>query len=284
MGHGHDNHKGDDGHGTAHEEHNHGGGGGHGHGHGPLHPVPHESYEEAKVHRRPQLGTKEHLEQTHFWNEACPSIETKPRSVWDRFSRVMRFDLFEDGDRISVNTPKRRTYNNFMDWFFAPTFPLKPELYVDAYSRPNPCPEEYWAETWRWPRNKYVNPKIPPPVDGKYNDYYHMLAYRNWFEMEREVYLAETKEIYFTLVRCILKENERSNGQKNCRHIFNKWFAMTRAEEFQQAMLYMALTGNAAIRETPYPANFVDEKRKIYDDWLFRTRHKRPTDDFIEHV
>jgi hypothetical protein len=49
-------------------------------------------------------------------------------------------------------------------------------------------------------------------------------------------------------------------------------------EEFNQSLLYMAVTGNCAIRETPYPPDFVDQKRKIYDDWLYRTRMKRPGD------
>lgn len=280
-GHGHGGH-GDHGHG--HDDHGHGhGGGGHGHGHhGPLHYVNHEGYHPEKPPaRQPQVGTQEHFDNPRMWNDNPSLADSKPRSVWDRFSRVMRFDVFEEGDRISLSTPTRIQPESWVKWFLGPTMPLKPELYVDAYSRPNPCPEDYWSDTWRWPRTKYVNVKIPPPIDGKYNDYYHMIAFRKWFEMEREVYLAECREVYHMLVRCILKENEKVNGMKNCRHIFNKWFSMSRAEEFHQSMLYMALTGNAAIRETPYPENFVDEKRKIYDDWLFRTRHRRPTDDFV---
>ncbi|KAG8340023.1 hypothetical protein ERJ75_001364600 [Trypanosoma vivax] len=200
-----------------------------------------------------------------------------PRSVFERFSRLMQLQYGQDPDMPLLGGSVERKYSGWLDYITSPVFPLRPRTYVDAYTRPNPCPEEYWWASWRWPRTKYVNAKVPPPVGGRYNDYYHYLAYKNWFERERDVYVAHANLVNEMTMRCLVKEGQY-NAAKNCRHLYHKGFAMSRLEEFNQALLYMAVTGNAAIRETPYPENFVEEKRKIYDDWLFRTRMKKPGD------
>jgi hypothetical protein len=92
--------------------------------------------------------------------------------------------------------------------------------------RPNPCPEEFWVAPWRWPNYKIINPKIPPPIDGKYNDYYHFLAFRTWLRRERDVYHAHLCLLREMMERCLVKEGAE-NAPKNCRHLFNKYFAMS---------------------------------------------------------
>lgn len=223
----------------------------------------------------PSMASQEYLENIPAFDRT--KMPTKPISAVERFSRVLRLQWGQDPDMPSLGANLERKYNGFFDWLLSPMAPLRPQTYVDAHTRPNPCPEEYWWASWRWPRTKYINAKVPPPVDGKYADYYHYLAYKLWFEKERDVYVAHTNLVHEMVNRCIVKEGQY-NAAKNCRHLYNKGFAMTRAEEFNQTLLYMAITGNAAIRETPYPDNFVDEKRKIYDDWLFRTRMRKPGD------
>lgn len=122
-----------------------------------------------------------------------------------------------------------------------------------------------------------MNAKVALPVDGQYADYYHYLAYKNWLERERNVYMAHVNLVPEMASHCVVEEGQR-NAAKSCRHLYRKEFTISRMEELDQALLYMAMTGNAAIRETPSPNSFVGEKRKIYDDWLYRTRLQRPTD------
>lgn len=214
--------------------------------------------------------------------ENLPAFDTEkpmppPRSAVERFTRILQMQFGQDPDMPTLGHNLERKYHGFFDYLLSPLAPLRPRTYVDAHTRPNPCPEEYWWASWRWPRTKYVNAKVPPPVDGKYTDYYHYLAFKNWLERERDVYVAHANLVHDMTSRCLVKEGQY-NAAKNCRHLYHKGFAMSRMEEFNQAMLYMAMTGNAAIRETPYPENFVEEKRKIYDDWLYRTRMRKPGD------
>ncbi|CBH17996.1 NADH-ubiquinone oxidoreductase complex I subunit, putative [Trypanosoma equiperdum] len=223
----------------------------------------------------PSMASKEYTENLPAFDSDRPM--PPPRSVFERFSRVMQLQFGQDPDMPLLGSRAERKYRSWLDYVTSPPSPLLPRNYVDAYTRPNPCPEEYWWASWRWPRIKYVNAKVPPPVDGKYNDYYHYLAYKNWMERERDVYVAHANLVNEMAMRCLVKEGQY-NAAKNCRHLYHKGFAMSRMEELNQTLLYMALTGNAAIRETPYPENFVEEKRKIYDDWLFRTRMKKPGD------
>eukprot|EP00331_Platyophrya_macrostoma_P014090 CAMPEP_0176433804 /NCGR_PEP_ID=MMETSP0127-20121128/16261_1 /TAXON_ID=938130 /ORGANISM="Platyophrya macrostoma, Strain WH" /LENGTH=264 /DNA_ID=CAMNT_0017816343 /DNA_START=40 /DNA_END=834 /DNA_ORIENTATION=- len=248
----------------------------HGHGHGEMPRVPYTKqappFEKIPL---PQLGSTEHLEQLQAFDNNRPIPQ--PRSMMDRFAKVLRLEVFLDKDMPAMSHPNSRGYASYLDWLTSSLVPLRPKDYVDAYTRPNPCPEEFWHIPWKWPRTKYVNAKVPPPVDGKYNDYYHYLAYKNWLQRERDVYVAHTNLVHDALCRCIVREGQY-NAPKNCKHIANKSFAMSRMEELNQTLLYMALTGNCAIRETPYPAEFLEEKRKIYDDWLTRTRMKKPGD------
>ena len=223
----------------------------------------------------PQIGTPayDNATPTAFEpNEPMP----KPRSIWRRF-RLALFHWGNDEDMPTVAIKPRKMHKHFYEQITQPIFPLKPETYADNYERPNRCPEEFWYNPWRWPQTKIINPKIPPPIDGKYNDFYHFLAFKYWLRRERDVYVAHCALIQEMLNRCIVKEGAH-NAPKNCRHIWNKHFAMTRSEEWNQTLLYMSITGNNAIRETPYPEDFVEQKRKIYDDWLFRTRMRRPND------
>ena len=232
-------------------------------------------YQPVEGHKFP-LGTKEYLENTPGFH---PDKQMPPpRTLWERYREVFSF-INDDSEKPTLGEHRIKKNRTLWQALTAPLFPLKPETYVDAYRRPNPCPEEYWWNPWRWPNTRQVNPKIPPPVDGKYNDYYHYLAYRLWLRRERDVYVATCHLVKQMLDRCIAKEGT-INGIKNCRHLWHKFFAMTRQEEFNQALLYMAITGNCIIRETPYPENFLEEKRKIYDDWLARTRMKKPGDVF----
>ena len=224
---------------------------------------------------RPQLGTKKYVEEH-------PSLPDKPMpkpSYARILSGVLSLNVWELLERptLSQNTEPWQFSQRLMMRLWGPSKPLKPVDYTDAYWRPNPCPEETWEMPWRWTRFKMVNPKIPPPIDGKYNDFYHYLAFKHWFQNERRVYCHAAQVANLTLQRCMVKEGPQYM-LKNCRHLRNKVFAMTRSEELHQVLLYMSITGNCAIRETPYPDDFVEQKRKIYDDWLFRTRMKRPRD------
>lgn len=245
----------------------------HGHSGGSSEAGRHESpFKRIEV---PSMASEKYLEE-------LPDVDSRripngPRGVAERFSRVLQMQWGQDPDMPSLGVNRERKYDGFMDWLLSPMSPLRPRTYVDSHTRPNPCPEEYWWASWRWPRTKYVNAKVPPPVDGKYSDYYHYLSFKNWFERERDVYVAHTNLVHEMLNRCIVKEGQY-NAAKNCRHLYNKGFAMSRAEEFNQTLLYMAMTGNAAIRETPYPDDFVEQKRKVYNDWLFRTRMRKPSD------
>lgn len=198
-------------------------------------------------------------------------------SLVSLFSRLLQLQFGQDPELPTIGTRLERQYQGWLDYWTSPLSPLRPKNYVDAYTRPNPCPEEYWWASWRWPRTKYVNAKVPPPENGEYQDYYHYLAFKMWLERERDVYVAQANLAHEMLNRCIVKEGQY-NAAKNCRHLYNKAFAMSRMEELNQTLLYMAITGNNAIRETPYPENFVEVKRKVYDDWLYRTRLRKPGD------
>jgi hypothetical protein len=230
-------------------------------------------------HYRPPIGSKAEEEGGAYTWDTTKQMPA-PRSMWDRYRKFLQFNTSSDEEFPTAGHHwAKPSKNSWWDFIWAPLQPLMPELYEDAYMRPNPCPEELWVWPWKWPGYKHINPKIPPPVDGRYQDMYHYLAFRNWWFRERRVYGAECWTLREMFERCTMKEN-KINMMKNCRHLWNKYFAMTRAEEFNQVLLYMAITGNVAIRETPYPPDFLEQKRKIYDDWLFRTRMKKPGDPF----
>lgn len=238
-----------------------------------LEPIP-DKYQ-AKV---PAYGTREQRE--HFGTAVDPKKEMpEPRSIWWRYRELFFNNRIDEELPTLSMKPVGKQRNSFLWNVLGPRYPMKPDSYTDAYTRPNPCPEEFVLQNWRWPHAREVNPKIPPPVDGKYNDFHHYFAFKQWLMKERQVYIQHTNLTYEMLLRCTIKEGP-INAAKNCRHLANKFFAMSRSEEYNQTMLYMTLTGNAAIRETPYPEDFVEQKRKIYDDWLFRTRQKRPGDAF----
>lgn len=271
----------DDHHGHGHDDH-HGHGGGHGHddhGHGhELKRVNYDGQAPPYVHiPLPPIGSTAHTEQIQAFDGPTPP----PRTIYERFVQAMKLEIFLDADMPSMSNPGPgvKKWGSFLEYLTLPLLPAKPVGYVDPYTRPNPCPEEYWHVPYKWPRVKHVNPKIPPPVDGKYNDYYHYIAFKQWLAKERDVYVAHTNLVHEQLSRCCVREGQY-NAAKNCKHIANKSFAMSRMEELNQALLYMSLTGNCAIRETPYPENFVDEKRKVYDDWLHRTRMRKPGDAY----
>lgn len=223
----------------------------------------------------PSMASLDYLENIPAFDSSKPM--PPPRTMIERIKRVLELQLGQDPDFPSLGSTMGRKYEGVLDFLLAPLFPLRPRTYVDSHTRPNPCPEEYWWATWRWPRTTYINAKVPPPSNGQYNDYYHYLAFKNWLERERDVYVAHANLVHEMTTRCLVKEGQY-NAAKNCRHLYNKGFAMSRAEELNQSLLYMAMTGNAAIRETPYPDDFVEQKRKIYDDWLYRTRMRKPGD------
>lgn len=276
-GHGHDSKHGHEDKHAAHDDHGHGHGG---HGHDDHHhaPAPYVAYAgQAAPYEKiplPQLGTVAHNENIQAFDGPIPPS----RTMFERFSKVMRLDMFLDDDMPSMTKlPSGTNYKTWAEWLMSPLLPVRPRNYVDAYTRPNGCPEEYWQQPWKWPRQKLVNPKIAPPIDGKYNDYYHYLAFKHWLARERDVYVSHANIVHEALSRCCIREGQY-NAAKNCKHLANKAFAMSRMEEVNQALLYMSMTGNVAIRETPYPENFLEEKRKVYDDWLFRTRMRKPGD------
>lgn len=223
----------------------------------------------------PAMGSDAYLENLPAFDSTKPM--PPPRTAAQMFSLLLQGQYGQDANLPSTGTMMGKTYRGWWDYILSPYSPLRPRTYVDSHTRPNPCPEEYWWASWRWPRTKYVNAKVPPPANGVYGDYYHYLAFKNWLERERDVYVAHAQIVQEMTNRCIVKEGQY-NAAKNCRHLYNKSFAMNRMEEFNQALLYMAITGNAAIRETPYPDNFLEEKRKVYDDWLYRTRMRKPGD------
>lgn len=263
-----------DAHGHGHDAHGHG-------GHDDHHDMPRVPYTGMKGPHTaiplPQIGTPEHRDNIQAYDNNV--LQEAPRSLFDRFGAVMRLEMFIDKDMPKMSGGNVRSNTSFWEWFVQPMVVVRPKDYVDAYIRPNPCPEEFWHLPWKWPRFKAVNPKVPPPVNGKYNDYLHFLAFKNWLDRERDVYVAHTNLVHDAIVRCALREGQY-NAAKNCKHFANKSFAMSRMEELNQTLLYMSITGNCAIRETPYPENFLDEKRKIYDDWLARTRMKKPGDAY----
>ena len=240
----------------------------------PLAPLP--QFQDPKP--TPAYGTRKQEEL--FASSIDPSKpEPPPRSLWQKYREIFFGQWDMDQDMPAVGAKGKRMRQSIWWSIFGPRYPLKPDTYQDPYLRPNPCPEEFVIMNWRWPHARDVNPKIPPPVDGKYNDFYHYFAFKQWLKKEREVYLAHCNITHEMSLRCTIKEGP-INAVKNCRHLVNKFFAMSRMEEFNQVLLYMAITGNAAIRETPYPPDFVEQKRKIYDDWLFRTRQRKPGDPY----
>lgn len=220
-------------------------------------------------------GAASEGEQSH--TSSTKDSTSSSSSMASLFSRLLQLQFGQDPELPTIGARLERRYRGWLDYWTSPLSPLRPKDYVDAYTRPNPCPEEYWWASWRWPRTKYVNAKVPPPENGEYQDYYHYLAFKMWLERERDVYVAQANLAQEMLNRCIVKEGQY-NAAKNCRHLYNKTFAMSRMEELNQTLLYMAITGNNAIRETPYPEDFVEVKRKVYDDWLYRTRLRKPGD------
>lgn len=208
-----------------------------------------------------------------------PNFEMPPpRTMYNGRWRDLLFNWYNDPGRPELSEKRPPPTPNLMTWLTKSIFPLRPETYIDAYTAPNRCPEEFWYNPWRWPNTKRINPKIPPPIDGKYNDFYHFYAFKYWIRTERDVYVMHLALLQEMMIRCSVKEGV--NAGKNCRHLWNKYFCMSRHEEFTQSLLYMAMTGNTVIRETPYPEDFIDQKRKIYDDWLTRTRMKKPGDHY----
>ena len=224
----------------------------------------------------PSMASQQYINEWTAWEPN--DDEMKPRSFYQRMGDSI-YNLWYDAERSTISvrqSPMPPT--SMLHYLTRNVFPLKPETYVDPYLAPNRCPEEFWYNPWRWMNTKRVNPKIPPPVDGRYNDFYHFLAFKNFIRVERDVYLMHLGLLQEMMIRCSMKEGV--NAAKNCRHLWNKYFCMSRHEEFTQNLLYMSLTGNVVIRETPYPADWVDQKRKIYDDWLTRTRMKLPGDHY----
>lgn len=230
-----------------------------------------------KVLAVPAMGSDDYYSNQPVYDEK--KIAREPRSNTDRLLNLLSFTVQDDESAgLSINSAGTTTSNaTLMERIFhVMAYPM-PRTYTSPYLRPNPCPEVHWWNSWRWPKFRWVNPKVEPPLEGAYNDYYHFLAFRNWFENERSVYYHTVQIHHEILLRCIAKEG-KYNGWKNCKHLLNKEFAMSRESEHNQMLMYMAVTGNAAIRETPYPDDFVEQKRKIYDNWLFRTRMRKPGD------
>jgi hypothetical protein len=223
---------------------------------------------------RPPVGSQEHYQDQVVLE---PGHMPQPRSFWDRFSLLITDTFANDPDMpvAGVKAPPRRTW---WEWVWAPMFVMLPETYSDPWLKPNRCPERFLYNPWKHPSWRENSPKIPPPVDGKFADYMHYVAFKHYMWRERSVYIGHAHLMNYAIDRCLFKEN--NTARKNCMHIIWKYFAMTRCEEYNQSMLYLAFTGNTPIRETPYPVDFVQTKQKIYDDWLHRTRMKQPGDDF----
>lgn len=241
----------------------------------PIDQIPKETFERQKIPSLAGVGGE-------VWRADFDPEKPLPkeRNLWERYQGALSGLFFSHaGQDPDMPSATGFTYgNNPSGWreMFSSQMPLKPDLYRDPYMRTKPCPEKYENLAWRICRYQRLNPKIPPPVDGKFNDIYHWLAYKHWYKTEREVYIAHTHHLCDAVMRCNLREG--LNTAKNCRGLFNKYWAMTRMEEQNINLLYMSVTGNNAIRETPYPEDFVEQKRKIYDDWLFRSRMKKPGD------
>ncbi|RNE98613.1 hypothetical protein TraAM80_08681 [Trypanosoma rangeli] len=90
-----------------------------------------------------------------------------PRSVFECFARLLQLQFVQDTDIPFLGAALERKYDGWLDYITSPLSPPRPRNYVDAYIPPNPCPEKCWWASWRWPRTKYVNAKVPSPVDGK---------------------------------------------------------------------------------------------------------------------
>ena len=261
----------------------------HGHGDGHHdddhhHEAPHYLAYDGQLPARksdfkyPAIGSEDYYNSAPYLDEKVVE-NLAPRSALDRFKNMLLLS-WSPADHTKFSTLAVATDAediSLLSRIMVFNRVFKPRTYTSEYIRPNPCPEQHWTMNWRWPRFRMVNPKIPPPTDGAYSDMYHYLAYQNWFKNERKVYYETINIAGHEVNRCITKEG-KYNALKNCRHLVNKLFAITREEEHNQVLLHMATTGTNAIRETPYPANFVEEKRKLYDNWLFRTRLKRPGD------
>lgn len=235
----------------------------------PAEPAP-------QVASLPSMASREYHDAFTAWEPN--DDEMKPRPLWERMGDLAFNWYYDPGRSVISERQHPKPAKGLFHWLTKNAFPLKPEMYVDPYQAPNRCPEEFWYNPWRWAHTKRINPKIPPPVDGRYNDFYHFLAFKNFVRVERDVYVMHLGLLQEMMIRCSMKEGV--NAAKNCRHLWNKYFCMSRHEEFTQNLLYMSLTGNLVIRETPYPADFVDQKRKIYDDWLTRTRMRLPGDHY----
>lgn len=232
------------------------------------------------VKPRPSLASQQHIEEPIAFDnkEAFPALH----SNWQRFGEILGVNQFVGDPKFSGlvdRNPPLHNYLGFWDWLSSSAFVLKPINYVSMYERPNPCPEEWKMWEWTWNRTKFRNPKIPPPINGEYTDQLHVLAFQEWCEYERKVYIQHCCILRNQMKRCAMKES-RWNGAKNCKHLYNKYFAMTRGQEMANALMYMSLTGNCAIRDTPYPPDFDEKKRKMFNDWLFRTQLKKPSDPF----
>jgi hypothetical protein len=263
----------------AHHHDNHD----HGHGHGGYENLRRNDYPVQKppFHAipRPQIGSEEYINEIPAFDNTKPV--PPPRTAIQTFRDILRRGVgLNEGDELN---PGRSTnwraleYGSLFDQLTRPMYALRPASYVDPYLRPNPCPEKLHQLDHKWANIKTVNPKIPPPVDGKYNDYYHYLAFKHWFSREKDVYLLHNFLVGRAAVMCAAREG-KINAPKNCMHLMNKYWAMRRYEEQTKSYLYMATTGNCIIRETPYPEDFEEQKVKIYDDWLYRTRLRKPGD------
>jgi len=304
--HGHSDHgHADDGHGDhGHGDHGHGDHGHGGHGGeellrdpGVLHAerISHLPYDDHSRIRNlnkfmskgpheaiplPPMGSAE-------LDNSMPMMDPKkpmppPRSVWDRFADstfLSQYDPALPHYGHGLIHQAQQSRGSFWGRLFKSYVPLRDKDHSDAYIRGGHIPEETFEMVWRVPLMQEMNPKIPPPKNGQYNDYYHYLAFKNWFTKEHDVYSQECNLLQWALAMCIIREPTFATN-KNCKHLGYKLYAMGRREELNVALMYMAMTGEGIIRETPYPPDFVDQKRKIYDDWLFRTRMRKPGDTF----
>ena len=226
----------------------------------------------------PPMGSAAYEERLPVYDEANMANGVA-RTNADRLTSMLTFTTKNDREHAHLGMMKGSSSNTsslFDRVFHAMLYPL-PRTYTSAYMRPNPCPEVHWWNSWRWPKFRQTNPKVEPPADGAFNDYYHYIAFKYWFENERAVYYQNNQIHHEIATRCLTKEGQY-NGWKNCKHLLNKEFALTREAEHNQVLLHMAVTGENAVRETPYPEDHVEQKRKLYDNWLFRTRMRKHGD------
>ena len=241
----------------------------------PKGDLPHT--EPDQVASLPSMASRQFIEAHTAFDPDQEDSSMEPRSFFKSRMADVFINWYHDTTRNFIG---ERTHpmpaRNIFHYVTKSAFPLKPELYIDAYTAPNKCPEEFWYNPWRWPHTKRINPKVPPPINGRYNDFYHFLAFRYYVRIERDVYVNHIGLLQEMMIRCSMKEGV--NAAKNCRHLWNKYFCMSRHEEYTQSLLYMSITGDTVIRETPYPPDFIEQKRKIYDDWLTRTRMRMPGD------